>query len=146
MATSSGTRRGAEGRTSVCGGWSHQGRLVPGLTFETYWEERALASLEGSLEEAGVVGTRCAGQADTSGGRRAPRAGKGRAWTEPPRCRVLVPSPQVAHLSVMFDKGGDRAHRQPCHARLSQFSWHFLAPWAWQQVSFPILKAERTSG
>lgn len=69
MATSSGTRRGAEGRTSVCGGWSHQGRLVPGLTFETYWEERALASLEGSLEEAGVVGTRCAGQADTSGGR-----------------------------------------------------------------------------
>lgn len=68
MATNSGTRRGAEGRTSVCGGWSHQGRLVPGLTFETYWEERALASLEGSLEEAGVVGTRCAGQADTSGG------------------------------------------------------------------------------
>lgn len=68
MATSSGTRRGVEGRTSVCGGWSHQGRLVPGLTFETYWEERASESLEGSLEEAGVVGTRCAGEGDTSGG------------------------------------------------------------------------------
>lgn len=114
MATRSGTRRRAEGRTSVCGGWSHQGRLVPGLTFETSWEERALESLEGSLEEAGVVGTRCAGEEDTSGGGGA-RAGEGRACTEPPRCRVLVPSPQVAHLSVMFDKGVDGAHSQPCH-------------------------------
>lgn len=88
MATSSGTRRGAEGRTSVCGGWSHQGRLVPGLTFETYWEERALASLEGSLEEAGVVGTRCAGQADTSGGGGASR-GQGQGMDRAP----TVPCP-----------------------------------------------------
>lgn len=41
MVTSAGTVRGAEGGNN---GGAPQGRLVPGLTFETYYEERAFES------------------------------------------------------------------------------------------------------
>lgn len=42
MVTSAGTMRGAEGGNN--GGGAPQGKLVPGLTFETYCEERAFES------------------------------------------------------------------------------------------------------
>lgn len=76
MATSSRTMKGAEGGNNRDGrgGW-HQGRLVPGLTFETNWEERAFKAQrdpEGRLEWWEHT---CAGEGDTRGGLELARAG-----------------------------------------------------------------------